>query len=156
MFASLTIALVAIGLAIGCWVRPVPGAKAPLPPAALTYTDQQVATAKSNVCDAFGKIDHALDLAGARAGANQEPAMQLAVADNTRQVLDAGSRYLLTKLAEEPATPPDLANAVRKQASSFQELMVGFLDDIPNSDPVQQPVLKASDEATATIRQLCK
>lgn len=82
--------------------------------------------------------------------------MQLAVADNTRQVLDAGSRYLLTKLAEEPATPPDLAKAVQNQARSFQELMVGFLDDIPNSDPRQQPVLKASDEATATIRQFCK
>jgi hypothetical protein len=108
------------------------------------------------VCAAFAKVDHALDLAGARRSNNDDPAMQLAVAVNTRQVLDAGGRYLLTELADEPATPLDLANAVREQANSFQELMVGYLDDLSNSAPEQQPALKASDEATATIRRLCK
>lgn len=148
------IALVA-GVAIVGWLRPVSDHKSrPAPPK--TYTDQQAASAKASVCAAFAKVDHALDLAEARSGANQDPTMQLAVATNTRQVLDAGSRYLLTKLAEDPANPPDLATAVRQQADSFQELMIGYLDELPNSAPEQQPALKSSDEATATLRRLCK
>jgi hypothetical protein len=155
MFASLVIALLATGLAIGCWLRPMPGTKASPTAPVPSYTDQQVTEAKASVCAAFAKVDHALDISGARKSGD-DPAMQLAVAASGRQVLDAGSRYLLTKLAEEPATPPDLATAVRQQANSFQELMIGYLDEISNSAPEQQPALKASDDATATLRRLCK
>jgi hypothetical protein len=153
-FAALAIALISLAVGLIGWVRPV-SHNNPAPPRP-TYSDEQVANAKANVCAAFGKVDHALDLAGARSGGSNDPTAQLAVATNTRQVLDAGGRYLLTKLAQEPATPPDLATAVRDQANSFQELMVGYLDELPNSAPEQQPALKASDEATATIRRLCK
>lgn len=155
-FASLLVALVAIGLAIGCWFRPPPSTKASPAPPTPSYTDQQTADAKAHMCAAFAKVDHALDVAGARSGGNDDPTMQLAAATSTRQVLDAGSRYLLTELAEQPATPPDLATAVREQANSFQELMIGYLDELTNTAPEQQPVLKASDDATLTIRRLCK
>jgi len=147
------ITLVAAVAIVG-WLRPTQDHKPSGSPAP-TYTDQQVNDAKASVCTAFQKVDHALDLAGARRGTD-DPTSQLAVATNTRQVLDAGSRYLLTKLSDAPATPPDLATAVRNQANSFQELMIGYLDELTNSAPEQQPALKASDEATDTIRRLCK
>lgn len=152
MFASLVIALAAMGLAIGAWFRPVPNNK---PPAAPTYTDEQVAAAKASMCAAFGKVDHALALADARDGGS-DPYTQLTVANSTRQVLDAGSRYLSTKLAQEPATPPDVAEAVRRLANGYQELLIGYLNNLVNSVPEQQPALNASNEATLTMQRLCK
>ncbi len=154
MLAFLAAVALVSGVAIGAWFRPLPDNKDPVS-SAPTYTDHQIADAKASVCAAFGKIDHALDVAGARSGGS-DPTAQLAVATGTRQAFEVGSRYLLTKLAEEPATPPDLAEEIRKQANSFQELLVGYLNDLTNSAPEQQPALKASDEATLTIRRLCK
>jgi hypothetical protein len=151
VFASLVVALVAIGLAIGSWFRPPPSAKAPPTPA---YTNQQTADAKETVCAAFAKVDHALDISARNTG--DDSATKLAVATSGRQVLDAGSRYLLTKLVEEPAAPPEVAKEVRKFADSSQELVIGYLDGLTNSDADLQPSLSAGDETTLTIRRLCK
>ena len=71
-------------------------------------------------------------------------------------MLDFGSRYLLTKLAEEPATPPDLANAVRRQANSYQKVLIYYLDGLTYSDPGLQSAGSASNEVTASIKQMCK
>jgi len=120
-----------------------------------TYTDQQVANAKANVCAAFEKVQHAVDLANTHVGST-DYATQLAAAALTHEALDAGSRYLLTKLTEEPATPPDLAAAVRNEANAEQEALIGYLNGLPASDPQMQPAVNASNEATATVRRLCK
>lgn len=153
MFASLLIALAAFGLAIGCWLRPAPSVKGSTP--APTYTVQQVAEAKAAVCIASGKVDHSPDLADAEP-ASSNRTEQLAVAALSRIAFEAGSRYLLTTLATAPATPLDLATAVRKEANSLQALLVGFMNGIRNSDPAQQPAMNAANEASATVQQLCK
>ena len=49
---SLGIALLAIGVAIGAWFRPLPKNE---PPPAPTYSSQQVADAKAKVCAAYAK-----------------------------------------------------------------------------------------------------
>jgi hypothetical protein len=107
------------------------------------------------VCAAFGQVDHSLALAYARIGGN-DPTAQLAVATSTQLTLDAGSRYLSATLAEQPATPPDLATAVRTQTNAYQKALIGFLNGLGVSDPSQQPTVKASDDATETLRRLCK
>jgi hypothetical protein len=120
-----------------------------------TYTAQQTAEAKAHMCTAFGKVENALHLADARNGSN-DPTALLALAEGAWQAFDTGSRYLLTKLAEEPAIPPELATAVRDQANAFQELLINYLDGLHNSDPAMQPAVKASDAATLTIQRLCR
>jgi hypothetical protein len=154
MLTFLLIALAALGLAIGSWFRSLPNIRASTPPAP-TYTDRQVSTAKANMCAAFDQVQHAVNLANTHVGGT-DYATQLAAAALTPETLDAGSRYLLTKLAEEPATPPDLATAVRNGANADQEALIGYLNGLPASDPAMQPALNASDEATATVRRLCK
>lgn len=141
------------GVAVVGWLRPTHNHKPD--PAAPTFTDQQIASARSTLCTAFGNVDHALDLADARSSGSSDPTAQLSVATSTRQVLDAGSRYLLAKLTEEPATPPDLAAAIRKQASAYQDV-IGYLDGLNYSDPGLKAAGSASNQATDTIRQLCK
>jgi hypothetical protein len=154
-FAALLIALVALGVAIGSWFRPAPENKPAFAPPAVTYSQQQVADARSSVCGAYQQVRKAGDMAGARSGGS-DPTAILAVATSTRQVLDVGSRYLMTKLAKEPATPPDLAAAVRKLADVYQEMTVDYLDGLSNSDPELDPLLRAGDEAHSTIESLCK
>jgi hypothetical protein len=154
MFAFLVIALAAMALAIASWFRPLPSTKVSAPPAPI-YTDQQIASAKASVCAAFGQVDHSLALAYARIGGN-DPTAQLAVATSTQLTLDAGSRYLSATLAEQPASPPDLAAAVRTQTNAYQKALIGFLNGLGVSDPSQQPTVKASDDATETLRRLCK
>jgi hypothetical protein len=141
------------GVAIVGWLRPSQDHTAG--PGAPTYTDQQVADAKTSVCAAFAQVDRALGVAQSFSGSN-DPTAILAVATSTRQVLDFGNRYLLTKLAQEPATPSDLATAVRKQADAYQKLLIGYLDGLHYGDPDLQPATNASVEAEATVKQLCK
>lgn len=149
---SLGIALLAIGVALGAWLRPLPKNE---PPPAATYTSQQVADAKAKVCAAYAKVHRALVLSADRSG-DSDPTAALAIATSGRQVLDAGSRYLLTKLSDLPATPPELGTAIRKLAASYQELTIGYLDGLTNSDMEMKSPLQASDDSTAAIERLCK
>jgi hypothetical protein len=154
-FTALAIALIALAVGLVGWFRPAPHndqmSASPKP----TYTDKQVANAKANLCTAFEKVEHALHLADARS-VSDDPTALLAVAEGAWQAFDAGSRYLSTKLAEEPAAPPELGTAVQKQANAFQEVLINYLDGLHNSDPDMQPAVRDSDEATLAIRRLCK
>jgi hypothetical protein len=152
VIAALAIAFIALGVAVGSWFRPAPANKPSPGPA---YTSQQVAAAKTAVCAAYQQVSKAGDVAGSRNGGS-DPTSILTVATSTRQVLDVSSRYLITKLDKEPATPPDLAAAVRKLANVYQEMTVDYLDGLSNSDPELSPLLQAGDEAHSTIEGLCK
>jgi hypothetical protein len=152
--AAFLLSLAAISVAIAAWFRPLPD-NTPPSPRDPTYSADQTAQAKTNVCDAYRKEQKALDLAGARNGGD-DPTAILAVATSTRQVLDVGGRYLLAKLAEEPATPPELAQTVRKLADLDLDLTVGYLDGLTNQDADQQPLLKAADEVALNIQRICK
>ena len=151
-FAFFIVALlVTLGIAIVGWFRPAPAK----PPPAPTYSNQQVAAAKVSVCAAYEQVRKAGDTVGARNGGS-DPTSVLTVATSTRQVLDVGGGYLTTKLDREPATPPDLAAAVRKLADVYQEMTVDYLYGLSNSDPELDPFLRAGDEAHSTIEKLCK
>lgn len=150
MFAVLVVALLATaGVAIAGWMRPA--AAKPPPPAA--YSNQQVADAKSKVCAAYLLVRRALDVAGARDDSGDATA-SLIVSTASRQTLEVGGRYLLTKLAAEPATNPDLATAVRKLADLYQQITVSYLADINESEIT--PLRQAADQPTATIDGFCK
>lgn len=146
---SLAIALVAIGVAIGAWFRPMPKNE---PPAAPTYSSQQVADAKAKVCAAYARVRAALAVAGARDGSS-DPTVSLIVATSSRQALDVGSRYLLSKIAEEPAAAPELAKAVHQLANIYQELTIGYLADAGDSEIV--PLRRSAEEPTSKIDGLC-
>jgi hypothetical protein len=149
-FAALAIALIALAVGLVGWFRPVPHANQPPPKPA--YTDQQVADAKAKVCTAFGKLDRAGGVLIALAKSSDD----LVGAINTRQVFDVFSRYLLKTLAEEPATPADLATAVREQASSLEEVVIDYEDGYVKTDPEMRSAVDANSKSADTIRQLCK
>ena len=147
------IALSAVGIAIACWFRPAPTASAPTKPPGPTYTEQQITDAKASVCAAHQTVHQAVSLNFGR-DRGTDPATQLASAVNARQALVAGSQYLLTTLAEEPATSPELAQAVRTLANTFQKLTVDYLAEVNESEV--DSLRHDSDAMTTTIQQLCK
>jgi hypothetical protein len=142
-----------VGVAIGVGLRPIlfdKQSSASHPP---SFTDQQVADAKARVCVAYEKVHHAV-VASSAVDRGTDPTAQLAFVLNARQVLLAGHGYLLTEVTEEPATPPELATAVRKLADLFQELTIDYLSDASDSEIDQ--LRHNSDEETVTIERLCK
>ena len=147
---TLVIALAGVAIGFVGWFRPVPHRDQPPPKP--TFSDQQVAVAKANVCTAYGKLDRAVGVLNALPKSSDT----LVTALNTRQVFDVFSRYLLATLAEEPASPADLAAAVRKDASSLEDAVIDYQDGFSNSDPQMRSVVDTNTEAANTIRQLCK
>jgi hypothetical protein len=151
-FTALAIALIGVIVGVIGWFRPPPNNSRPPSAPKPVYTGQQVTDARASVCAAYRKVHHALELSSARNGGS-DPNAILVVATSGRQVLDAGSRYLLAKLSDKPATPPDLTYAVRKLAIAYQELAIDYLADV--SDSEMQPTFRDSDDATMTIERLC-
>ncbi|MBX9638396.1 MAG: hypothetical protein K2X97_01310 [Mycobacteriaceae bacterium] len=147
--ASLGIALVAIGIAIGAWFRPMPKYEPPAPP---TYSSQQVADAKAKVCAAYERVDHAVLANTARSGDN-DSSTQLALAANARIALFDGGEYLLKVVGQEPATPTDLAVAARALADSYQELAMDYLAEA--NDTKIQTSRKAIEAGGSRIDKVC-
>jgi hypothetical protein len=142
------ITLVAVGAAVAAWLRPLPEKSAS--PTAPTFSAQQVADAKSKVCEAFDKAQKASRSNSARNGGD-DPNAQLLVAVNMRQVFMASSVYLLKTLADQPAAPDDLAAAAKKLSDLLQVITLDGLAGDPN-DPGHDAVNKTAE----TIQSLCK
>jgi hypothetical protein len=149
MFVMFLITLVAVGAAVAAWLRPIPHDTSATP-AAPTYSEQQVADAKSKVCAAYEKVLNATTVNASRT-LGDDPNSQLLTAVNQRQVFVIGSAYYWKTLAEEPATPPDLAAAVDNLAHLYQTInldgIVGDRNDAAHN---------AANETGAKIQELCK
>jgi hypothetical protein len=149
MAVMFLITLASVGAAVAAWLRPIPHETSATPPAP-TYTEQQVSDAKSNVCAAYDKVHHGVNTNVQRTGGD-DPTGQLAVAVNMRQVYVIGSAYLLTTLANEPATPQDLATATRKIAGLFQVLTLeGISSDSTSATS------NVVNETGSAIESMCK
>jgi hypothetical protein len=153
VIASLAIALLALGVAIGSWFRPVPDNKPSPAPSPPTFTDQQIADAKAKVCATYEKVHQAVLVNTGRSGGSDQTSV-LALAANARIALFDGGDSLLRSLAEEPATPSDLAAAVRQLANSYQHLAINYMAEAPQ--PEIDSSLHAGDQPNATIYGICK
>lgn len=149
VFVMFLITLVALAAAVAAWLRPIPHSTSATPPTP-TYNEQQVADAKSKVCAAFQKVLNVSSINSGRSGGD-DPNTQLLIAVNQRQVFVIGSAYLMTTLAEEPATPEDLASTTNDLAHLYQIItldgLVGDRDDSAHN---------AANEAGVKIQGLCK
>jgi hypothetical protein len=150
MFAFLVIALlVTLGVAIGGWFRPTPAK----PPAAPRYTDQQMADARAKVCSTYEQVRKAVVANTSRNGGD-DPTATLAVAANSRTALYDGGEYLSKTLAQQAATPPELAKAIQTLIDSYQQLAIGYMAEVPDSD--LQSSRDAVTNAGTTVYGLCK
>jgi TRAP-type uncharacterized transport system substrate-binding protein len=149
MFAFLSIALVVtLVVAVVGWFRPLQ----PKPPAPTAYTSQQATDAKTKVCAAYEKVHNAIKASTSR-DRGSDPNAQLLFAINGQQALLTGSVCLRTILSQQPATPNDVANAIRQLTNIFQELVVEYQNNL--TDAEEAPTVHATDEVTLNIERLC-
>jgi hypothetical protein len=149
MFVMFLITLVAVAAAVAAWLRPIPHNIQAFPTAP-SYNEQQVSDAKSKVCAAYWKVQNVVTVNVART-AGDDPNSQLLIAVNQRQVFVISSAYLMTTLAEQPATPADLAAAANDLAHLYQSITLdGLVGD--RNDPAHN----AATDDGFKIQGLCK
>jgi hypothetical protein len=121
-----------------------------------SYSDAQRADAKVSVCKAMDLVRKGVSLNTnlQPPGGPEDVTGSLAVAANSRVALYDGGQYLLAKL--DPATPTDLAEAVRTFANDLMDIGAAATSGAQNSDPEQAERLRDADSANATIVELCK
>jgi hypothetical protein len=149
------IAVTAVALAVWALLRPASmtstdGAAAP------TYTDTQRADSKAKVCTAFNTVRAGVSLNTnlTAPGGQGDVTGALAVAANARLSLSVGGQYLLARL--DPATAPELADAVRTFGNGLMDIGAASTAGAQNTDPEQAARLRDADAANTKIAALCK
>jgi hypothetical protein len=120
------------------------------------YSAAQSADAKQKICTAAGLVRKGVSLNTnlQPPGGPEDVTGALAVAANARISLYDGGQYLLARL--DPATQPELADAVKKFANLLMDIGAGAAAGAQNSEPEQAARLKEADATNRTITELCK
>jgi hypothetical protein len=146
-FATLAIAVLALATAALALFHPLHGGSP-------TFTAQETADAKKNVCTASTIARQAVvintHLVNPRGG---DQIGTLAVAANARLALLGGGAYLRERLDAEPATPADLAKAVKAMARTIDQMGINYLAGA--TSVVQQPLRSDLDKEITAITKLC-
>jgi hypothetical protein len=120
------------------------------------YSGAQRADAKTKICAATDIVRKGVSLnTNLQApGGPEDVTGSLAVAANARISLYSGGEYLLARL--DPATPPELADAVKKFGNLLMDIGAAATAGQQNSEPEQTARLKDADAANTTLTELCK
>jgi hypothetical protein len=120
------------------------------------YSGAQRTDAKQKICDAATVVRKGVSLNTnlQPPGGPEDVTGTLAVAANARVSLYDGGQYLLARL--DPATPPELADAVTKFANLLMDIGAAATSGAQNSQPEQAIRLKEADTANGQITELCK
>lgn len=150
-----TVALLALAVGAVGWFRPVQHDYRPPAPSAPTYTEQQIADARSKICGAFNIARNEVSFNTNRPNpAEGDELSTLAYATSARLAIIVAANYLLNQLAQYPAVASDLAQNVRSLANSYEEFAVRALNNEPSTalDPLRNKV----DADIASIDQVCR
>lgn len=145
---ALAVALAALVVAILAWFRPAP----PPPPGDVTFTEQQVADAKTRACDAFALVKQGITLQ-TKGEPGDDIALRKAQSANAQLSLVAGGWYLRDQLDRE--TPQVLAKAAKELSTDLIELGVEALAGAQSGDPDQIQLSAETDSLAQQIESLC-
>jgi hypothetical protein len=147
--ALLALGLAVIAAAIAIWAL----VRAPQSNTAPAATSQQTADAKGRACTAFNTVRQAVSLE-THADLGTDPVAVQAVAANARLAMTAGASYLRDRL--DPATPADVAAALRSFARGLEDISMYAQAGVANTDPAQAARLHDAEAADARIAELCR
>lgn len=147
---ALVIAVCAIGIALWALLRP------PAEPTATSGTPavstEQADDAKKRICVAIDTVRKAVSVQ-TNLDLGPDPVAREAVAANARLATLGGGEHLLSRI--DPATPADLADAVRAFANTLQDIGMGQLAGVPNADPALAARLHEIQAASTRITEMC-
>lgn len=155
-YIALGVAVIATVLAVIGWFRPAPP-PAPAHAVAPTYSEKQIADAKTRACRALEVVNKGAVLhsgTGAPAQQSGDPAMAEAQAADSRLSIIAGGWYLRDHLA--PATPPDLKSTIEHLSEVALDMGQNYLAGVQNNDAAQAALIKEGNSTFARALELCK
>ncbi|MBX7454417.1 hypothetical protein GR927_41110 [Mycolicibacterium sp. 3033] len=117
------------------------------------YTDAQRSAATARICTAFDTVRAGV-ATNTNVTAPDDVSGSLAAAANARLALTDGGLYLLARL--DPATPADLADAVRTFADALMDIGAAATAGATNTDPAQAKRLEAAESASAAVGNRCR
>lgn len=119
------------------------------------YSEAQRSDAKARICSAVDVVRKgvALNTNLSPPGGPTDVTGALAVAANARVSLYDGGQYLLARL--DPATPAELADAVRTFANQPMDIGAAATAGAPNTDPEQAARLTAAEAQDTAVTKLC-
>jgi hypothetical protein len=144
---ALTIAIVAAAAATAAWLRPANEG------ASHSFSGQQSAEAKKNVCSAYGIVRKAMSEKSANPRPD-DPVAKLEVITHRQLVLLASSVHLQETLAAQPATQADLTEAVSTVAATLEHLALNNLAGVGKQ--VQGRLWKDFTSQAAQVNKLCE
>ncbi len=144
---AVVVSLLALGLAAAAFFKP----KHDDAPAAPQYSDQQVADAKKNLCDAYNSVYRAATKAGSFTSEN--PDQKYMIALDIRLAFNASADYLLNIISQNPAAPKELTDAARSLATAHQRMVLTQTADAPHEE--LEAIYKDADAAEAAVKKAC-
>ena len=145
--AALLLAVIAVGLAVAALMRPTTE-----PPVTAAAGGMSADDAQAQVCAAFDTVRKAVSVQ-TNTDLGPDPVARAAVAGNARLATVGGGSYLLSRL--DPATPTELADAVRSFARVLQDVGMSQLVGTPNTDPALTTLMGEAQAASPKIAGIC-
>ncbi|MGE2713146.1 hypothetical protein ACQI4L_03715 [Mycolicibacterium litorale] len=120
-----------------------------------TYDPADQTAAKDTACRAYAQVRTgvATNTHLESPGGDQDVTGVLAVAANARVSLMGGGQYVLASV--EPATPPELAQAMRQFGMKLMQFGAAATAGAPDDDPGQESLKRDLDGLNATLDGLC-
>lgn len=147
VIVAIAVSLLALGVAAAAFFKPQHDPA----PAAPQYSDQQVADAKKNVCDAYDLVRRAVNEVGSVTSEDQTVKFMLSL--NTRLSFNTAADQLFTVSGQNPAAPPGLLNAAQALGASYRKIVLALTATA--GDDELKPLYEAADTAIASIKQTC-
>jgi hypothetical protein len=148
-FVALAVALIATGLAIVGWFRPPPPPRAAAP----SYSEKQIADAKTRACSAFKLVDKGVTLQ-TNGEVSSDPVMAKAQGANARLATISSGWYLKARL--DQAAPPKLATAIQHLSDVLLDLGAHYLAGATDDDPAQAALRTEANSTFVRVQELCK
>jgi hypothetical protein len=140
---ALVIAVIAAAVAIAAWLSPAHGH---------SFSSQQSAQAKTNVCSAYTTVRNAVfeKLPKANPG---DVVADLSNATHIQLSLLGGGAYLRETVAAEPAAPTDLAKAASSMGNTLEQMGMSYLARAGKK--AQDPLRKNLGDEIRQINPMC-
>jgi hypothetical protein len=119
------------------------------------YSDQQRNDAKKKICETFKIVDRAVVRnSHLKNPDNGGPIGALSVATAQRLAFYDGGNFLRASVADQPATPKDLADNASQLGTQLEELSIGYLAGA--QDFAQDELRQNLDDKIKKIVDICK
>ncbi|WIM89808.1 hypothetical protein PT015_10485 [Candidatus Mycobacterium wuenschmannii] len=123
--------------------------------AAGKYSDQQRGDAKKKICETFKIVDRAVVRnSHLKNPENGGPIGALSVATAQRFAFYDGGAFLKSQVADQPATPKELADNASQLGTQLEELSIGYLAGA--QDFAQDELRQNLDDKIKKIVEICK